>query len=149
MEEIWKSIGIKKYQVSNLGNVKGQDGIRLLKPAKNHHGYKYVLICNDGINKHRMIHHLVMEAFIGERNIGFVTDHINRIRDDNRLENLRYVTFLESSMNTSIYDKTILEHGKERYRIQMKKYYEKNKEQKKEYQKQYYFKKKQDEIIIE
>ena len=129
MDEIWKSIGIKNYQVSNLGNVKGQDGIRLLKPAKNHHGYKYVLIHNDGDNKHRMVHHLVMEAFVGERANGLVTDHINRLRDDNRLDNLRYVTFLENSMNACNYDQSILEHGKERYKIQQKKYYQKRKEQ--------------------
>lgn len=128
MEEIWKDIGIKKYAISNLGNIRGQDGIRLLNPAKNHHGYKYVIICNDGIKKHRMIHHLVMEAFIGERPTNYVTDHINRIRDDNRLENLRYCSCLENSINAKNYNTDNLLHGKERYRITEKLWYERNKE---------------------
>jgi len=120
MEEIWKPVGIKNYQVSNLGRVIGQDGIRILKPAKNHHGYLYVLICNNGVDKHRFIHHLVMEAFIGVRENGLVCDHINRIRDDNRLENLRYLTPMENSMNACNYDTSVLEHGKERYKIKNK-----------------------------
>jgi len=128
MEEVWKDIGIKNYAISNFGNIRGADGIRLLKPYPNHHGYKYVIINNDGIKKHKMIHHLVMEAFIGERPNGYVTDHINRIRDDNRLENLRYCSCLENSMNAKNYNTEILLHGKERYRITEKLWYERNKE---------------------
>jgi hypothetical protein len=138
MEEIWKDIGIKKYAISNLGNVRGQDGIRLLKPAISHHGYKYVIICNDGIQKHKMIHHLVIEAFVGERPNGYVTDHINRIRDDNRLENLRYCSCLENSMNAKNYNNDILLHGKERYKELSKLYYQQNKDKRLQYRKQYW-----------
>jgi hypothetical protein len=124
MDEIWKPIGIANYAVSNLGTVKGKNGIRILKPATNHHGYKYVVICDDNIKKHRFIHHLVIEAFVGERPLGFVTDHINRIRDDNRLENLRYCTHLENSINSKRYDKTNELHGEERYKLYRKRRYE-------------------------
>ena len=100
MEEIWKDIGIKKYAISNMGNVRGQDGIRLLKPLYYTNGYMYVNIYNDGIMKHKMVHHLVMETFVGERPIGYETDHINRIKNDNRLENLRYCSKHDNMLNT-------------------------------------------------
>lgn len=98
-QEIWKDIGIKKYAVSNLGNVRGSDGIRLLKP-KTDNGYRFVTMYKDGIRKHRTIHSLVMEAFVGERPNGYEIDHINRMRDDNRLNNLRYCTRSENNLNT-------------------------------------------------
>lgn len=99
MEEVWKDIGINKYAVSNMGNVRGADGIRLLKPGCNEKGYKHVVICNNGILKNKKIHHLVMEAFVGERPIGYDTDHINRIKGDNRLENLRYCSKHDNMLN--------------------------------------------------
>jgi len=145
MEEVWKDIGIKKYAISNMGNVRGQDGIRLLKPAKNHHGYKYVIICNDGIKKHKMIHHLVMEAFVGERPNGYVTDHKNRIREDNTLENLRYCSCLENSMNAKNYHTNILLHGKERYNELNKLRYQQNRDKRIEYQRNYRQKQKENE----
>ena len=100
MEEIWKDIGIKKYAVSNMGNVRGQDGIRLLKPYITTKGYTQVCIYNDTIKIKKNVHILVMEAFVGERPNGYEIDHINRMRDDNRLNNLRYCTRSENNLNT-------------------------------------------------
>lgn len=96
MQEIWKSIGIKTYEVSNLGNVKGLSG-RLIKTYKKPDGYRSIQLSRIGTFQ---VHYLVLLAFIGERPIGLDIDHINRIRDDNRLENLRYCTRSENNMNT-------------------------------------------------
>ena len=38
-------------------------------------------------------------AFIGMPPEGKECDHINRVRDDNRLENLRWVTKIENERN--------------------------------------------------
>ena len=115
MEEIWKDCGeskLKKYEVSNLGRVKSIDkknGIeKILKERKHSGGYLNVHIL--GGNKY--IHKLVIIAFKGEVPIGCNIDHINRIKEDNRLENLRYSTFSENSMNTSRYRNDILETDK-------------------------------------
>ena len=52
--------------------------------------------------KHRMchIHTIVADTFFGERPKELVIDHINRNRQDNRIENLRYVTQRENSNNS-------------------------------------------------
>lgn len=42
--------------------------------------------------KHRIVHWLVMLAFVWEKPKWFVIDHINEKKYDNRLENLEYVT---------------------------------------------------------
>ena len=135
MEEIWKDIGIKKYQVSNLGNVKGQDGLRLLKTKKHLAGYTFITLCDGNTQKHKTIHSLVMETFVGVRPIGMDIDHINRIRDDNRLENLRYITHADNQKNMKTYDNTILETDRKKRQNILK---QKSR-----------LKKKQDEIIIE
>lgn len=121
MEEVWKDIGIKNYAVSNMGNVKGQDGIRLLKPFGNGGGYKLVWICDGNIKKKETIHSLVMKAFVSERPTNYVIDHINRIRHDNRLENLRYCSNYENCINSSKWRTDIEELDKiKRNKILMK-----------------------------
>ena len=41
----------------------------------------------------------VLEAFIGPRPPGYQCDHINRIRDDDRMVNLRWVTCSDNNRN--------------------------------------------------
>ncbi|MBO7732924.1 MAG: HNH endonuclease [Methanobrevibacter sp.] len=67
-------------------------------------GYSYVAVNSKQILKHR----LIWEAFMGKIPEGEEIDHINTIRDDNRLENLRLVTSKQNKHNP----KTI-EHYKE------------------------------------
>lgn len=159
MEEIWKPVGISKYEVSNLGNIKGADGIRIIKPQHIRGGYTSICFYENGKHiKTIRVHTLVMQIFMGDRPNGMDIDHINRIRDDNRLENLRYCTRSENMMNSTIYDNTIeeldgykrslirakrnYENNKDKYKNAMKKYVEKNKDKIKEYQKQYRLRKK-------
>lgn len=55
-------------------------------------GYKQVYTFFDGKQHNIYVHRLVYETFIDEIPEGYVIDHINTIRDDNRLSNLRCVT---------------------------------------------------------
>ena len=59
-------------------------------------GYIRIQIGGKMYNSHR----LIMLAFAGQSDKD--VDHINRIRHDNRFENLRYVTRNENEWNTSI-----------------------------------------------
>lgn len=98
--EIWKDIpgyeGL--YRISNLGNVKslkfGKE--RILRPGKDNHNYLIVVLCKDGKHKTRLIHRLVAFAFIPKVEGKEFVDHINGIRDDNRIENLRWCTHREN-----------------------------------------------------
>lgn len=72
---------------------------KLHKPSTNVHGYHYVKLIKDGKQKNMLNHRAVMEAFVpNPENKPFI-DHINTIKTDNRLENLRWVTSYENSHN--------------------------------------------------
>ena len=52
-------------------------------------------------NKHIPIHRIVAETFLPNPENKPTVDHINRVRDDNRLDNLRWATHKEQQDNTS------------------------------------------------
>lgn len=91
-----KQIEGTKYSVDTEGNVYGIRK-RVLKGRDNGYGYLQVLLA---VEPHHhvpfLVHTLVAEAFMGPKPEGTDIDHINFKRDDNRLENLRY---LASSIN--------------------------------------------------
>lgn len=87
----------KRYQVSNIGNVKSCSKQIILKSALHKEGYlQVVLYDNNKIPKTLKIHRLVALAFIPNPDNKHFVDHINGIRNDNRVENLRWVTHKEN-----------------------------------------------------
>lgn len=113
MEEVWKDIkGYEVlYQISTNGRVKSllkvtKFGNRLkvneeiiLNPALGKRGYYVVSLNHNGKSKTFTIHRLIAEAFIPNPENKPCIDHINTIRTDNRIENLRWVTSKENSNN--------------------------------------------------
>lgn len=92
MTEEWKPIegyeGV--YEVSNMGNVRRR---KVLKPQTNPKtGYKHVSLYWDGKPTIRLIHQLVMEAFVGPAPDGMEVCHGPNGKADNSLANLRYDT---------------------------------------------------------
>ena len=82
--------------------------------------------------KTEYVHRLVAKNFIpNPDNLPYV-DHINRIRDDNRVENLRWVTALENSNNTQCNldteHKPLIQH-KDNHNEYCRQYYQLNHEQ--------------------
>ena len=74
-------------------NLRGE--LRELKPSKKKTGYLYTNIYWGKKITERAslrIHRVVYETFVGIIPEGFVVDHINDIKDDNRLENLQLLT---------------------------------------------------------
>ena len=105
-EEVWKPIKDYEglYEVSNLGRVKSLNYNRtgkekILKNIECSNGYLMVFLTKFGKQKNYLIHRLVAGAFIPNPEGKPCIDHINTIRNDNRVENLRWVTHEENSNN--------------------------------------------------
>jgi hypothetical protein len=97
MEE-WRDIpGYSKYQVSSLGQIR-RDG-KVLKVTQNASGYKQYCGSIDSKSINLKIHRVVALAFIPNPDSKPTVDHINRIVDDNRIENLRWATYTEQCIN--------------------------------------------------
>lgn len=115
--EVWKPVITDEedytglYEVSNIGRVRSLDREvwngkvwytkkgQILKGSENNKGYLYVNLSKNGkIKTHRM-HRLVAFAFVDGWFEGAHIDHINTVRDDNRVINLRWVTPKENTNN--------------------------------------------------
>jgi hypothetical protein len=98
MEEYKIIKNFENYLVSNFGNIKNNKTNRLLKQHNHTKGYKQIEISG----KKKFIHRLVAEAFIPNPENKPCVDHINNIRDDNRIENLRWASINENNQNKSM-----------------------------------------------
>jgi Zn finger protein HypA/HybF involved in hydrogenase expression len=101
--EEWRTVAADPdYEVSNLGRIRSFKGRRstdrvpflprMLKPWRDYAGYESLKVGG----RRQGVHQLVADAFIEPRPDGYEVAHINHIRNDNRVENLRYVTRQEN-----------------------------------------------------
>ena len=111
-EEIWKPIKDFEgyYEVSNIGRVRSLNYKRtgkgkILKNIEDYKGYLEVGLTKNGKRKQFKIHRLVAEAFIPNPENKPCIDHINTVKSDNRVENLRWVTYKENSNNEKTLEK--------------------------------------------
>ena len=111
-KEIWKDIEDYEgfYQVSNFAQVRGLDRTRWtgqtyskvtgrVSAQSDNNGYKQVSLWKNNKGKMYKVHRLVARAFIGVCPTGYDCCHINGIKDDNRVENLKYGTRSENEMD--------------------------------------------------
>ncbi len=113
--EGWKMIeevnGI--YSISNQGRVRNNRTGYILKPIKWTKGYMKVNLKVNGNSDSQMIHRLVAMAFIPNPENKPEVNHKNGIHDDNRVENLEWVTGEENRKHA--YDTGLQRHKDERY----------------------------------
>jgi hypothetical protein len=83
--------GHKKYIIFPDGKVYNLVRKTFLKPIKNKNGHTYITISSNNTKKNHYIHTLVAEHFLENPENKKTIHHINGIRDDNRLENLKWV----------------------------------------------------------
>jgi len=111
MKEIWRPVFGREneYEVSNLGQVRSKDRTieqltgkeggtkykifkkgRLLRPGEQKNSGHQTVSLGRGCS--RLVHHLVLEAFVGEKPANCECLHKNGNPKDNRLENLHWGT---------------------------------------------------------
>lgn len=111
-KEIWKPVvGFEnRYQVSNIGRVKGLHRGKeiILKNQLHKTGYITLSFWVNGRPKVVKVHRLVANAHLPNPNQLPVINHINCIKTDNRVENLEWCT---KERNTQLAHKTGLIKG--------------------------------------
>lgn len=107
MEEVWKPLPDWEdlYEVSDKGRVRSITHVvvrtnernytakgRILKPASDKSGYKYVALCNNGNIFFKKVHRLVALTFLPNPLNYPMVNHKNEIKSDNRANNLEWCT---------------------------------------------------------
>lgn len=99
MKEIWKPIpgyeGL--YEVSNMGRVQRcydscHCSTRIAKTGKNRKGYVRINLHKNEENRPTFVHLIVLNTFVGPKPEGMEASHLNDVKEDNRLENLQWMT---------------------------------------------------------
>lgn len=91
MTEEWRPIrDFPKYQVSNLGRIKGP--LKILTPITGSFGYQQVNLYRNKAGQTNQIHILVLEAFVSEKPEGYEAHHKDGNKNNNRANNLEWVT---------------------------------------------------------
>lgn len=85
------------YSVSMDGEVWSERSNKLLRPNKDKSGYLYFVFSIDKKRKTIKAHRIVAETFIDNPENKNTVDHINAIRTDNRVCNLRWATNKEQA----------------------------------------------------
>ena len=131
-KEVWKDIpGYKgRYQASSMGRIKsverkvyrkdpwGGDSSRhvaerILKPRTVSSGYRSVDL---GVRNHQLVHRLVALTFLPHKKEQIVVNHKNGAKDDNRVENLEWLTVKENALHCR--DVLLKTAGRRRTRVQ-------------------------------
>lgn len=95
--EEWKPLNMPPIhltvEISNMGRLRR--GKKIYQPHKTPKGYLSITFDQtDGTRKTYQVHRLVARAFLGESDLQ--VNHKNKKKDDNRVENLEYVTASEN-----------------------------------------------------
>lgn len=100
--EVWKPVpGYEgHYEVSDMGRVRSlkYGVITILKQYISSRGYCKVGLCINCKHKAFSVHRLVYEAFEKPISKGLQIDHINGIKTDNNISNLREATNYQNSI---------------------------------------------------
>jgi hypothetical protein len=120
MEEQFKELPeFPGYQIGNKGTILGKKGMPLSLRI-NEDGYYRLSLHINLILKTINIHRLLALAWIPNPNNEPCVDHINRNKQDNRVENLRWVSRSKNSENKEATHISLTQRGY--YRVKIKRH---------------------------
>ena len=100
--EIWKEIdGFPGYSVSTMGRTRRDIDGKIKKHTLDTKGYAMTGINLGNGEKLVLVHRLVAKSFIPNPDGKPFVNHINGVKDDNRVENLEWCTARENSLHAS------------------------------------------------
>lgn len=92
-DKIWRETSMcPNYMVSNEGDVMNKKTGRILRACKNNSGYPTVNLYDNGNRISTSIHRIVAETFLGCENENMEVNHKDGNKDNNRPENLEWMT---------------------------------------------------------
>lgn len=91
------------YLVYQDGRVYSINRNIFLKPAYDERGYLRIGLSNNGVSKTYKLHRLVAEMFIPKIDGKNQVNHINGVKDDNRVENLEWCNNSENQVHAYKY----------------------------------------------
>lgn len=98
------SVNKRGEVLSHAGKSQGGNNIlskeKLLKANKDKGGYEYVVFCVNKKRKTLKIHRIVATAFIPNPENKPCVNHINGVKNDNRIENLEWNTYSENTIHS-------------------------------------------------
>ena len=80
------------YYVFNDGSIYNKARKAFLKPIKNMSGYCYITLSKNKNKQNCYIHRIVADHFLNKNTEQLQVNHKNRIKTDNRLSNLEWIT---------------------------------------------------------
>lgn len=110
--EIWKDIeGCEgRYQVSSCGRIRNAQTLQIRKTQKKHGYVRINLTDNNGNDRNCSVHRLVASVFVPNPENKPHVNHIDGVKDNNRAENLEWVTPEENfqhAIDNHLYEKGI------------------------------------------
>ena len=115
--EIHSEYCLSKYEVSKEGKFRNKRTKYVLNANPDQYGYIYLKVFdNDGNRVSHRAHIVVAKTFIPNPENKPTVDHINRIRHDNRVENLQWATHSEQGVNKT---NSYVKKGRPVYQLSM------------------------------